>query len=298
MKAYKLSAVILLLMMSIAAALAYEPSGCGSSLKDGFFPDNQVISKAATALNSNISRDRFDTLLNNLEKSYQAIFKNKQKRLIIKKDWGCDKNNAYATRGQLREEGTVDLDESIVIVNGGLARYPLMTEDALLLVVCHEIGHHIGGSPKKMRGNSQLVDWSAAEGQADYFATTKCLKKIFAEPEFRLPKSLETNNDVEKICGTDMICNRIVNASLISAKIYASISSTRASVDLFNTDRSEAYKTILTHPKPQCRLDTMVAGTLCPVDHNIGFDENDANLGACLKTALDINEKNGARPSC
>jgi Zn-dependent protease with chaperone function len=52
---------------------------------------------------------------------------------------------------------------------GGLARDPLVTKDGFSAVICHEIGHHIAGAPRKG------FSWASNEGQADYFATTKCL---------------------------------------------------------------------------------------------------------------------------
>ena len=59
-----------------------------------------------------------------------------------------------------------------VIMFGGLARRPEITADGFLLVVCHELGHHLAGYPF-------IDDWAANEGQADYFATQSCTKNIW-----------------------------------------------------------------------------------------------------------------------
>jgi len=46
--------------------------------------------------------------------------------------------NAYAS---VDKQG-----QQFIHMFGGLARHPLMTEDAFLLVACHEFGHHYGGA--------------------------------------------------------------------------------------------------------------------------------------------------------
>jgi hypothetical protein len=59
---------------------------------------------------------------------------------------------------------------------GGFARYGILTPDAEMMVLCHEMGHHLGNFPKS---TSIYADaWAALEGQADYFATMKCFRRI------------------------------------------------------------------------------------------------------------------------
>src|SRR5690606_4595293 len=92
------------------------------------------------------------------------------KKLIINLDW-ADKNiNAYAS---------LDMEDNPIInITGGMLTHPEMTSDAIGLIICHELGHFYGGSPKKLRGRSTKRSWSSAEGQADYFATAHCMKKL------------------------------------------------------------------------------------------------------------------------
>ena len=49
-------------------------------------------------------------------------------------------------------------------------------------MICHEVGHHLGGAPfmPKYYEDYYLFRGSS-EGQADYYATSNCLKKWFAE---------------------------------------------------------------------------------------------------------------------
>lgn len=63
----------------------------------------------------------------------------------------------------------------VVNMYGGLARHNEITIDGFALVLCHEIGHHLGGAPKYGGFNT----WGTNEGGSDYFATLKCLRRIF-----------------------------------------------------------------------------------------------------------------------
>jgi hypothetical protein len=60
-------------------------------------------------------------------------------------------------------------------VYGGLARHGEITPDGFALVLCHEIGHHLGGVPRYSGANG----WASNEGQSDYFAATKCLRRAW-----------------------------------------------------------------------------------------------------------------------
>src|SRR4051812_30887126 len=63
-------------------------------------------------------------------------------------------------------------------ISGGLATRPSVTEDVLILIGCHEIGHLMGGEPLKSPG--YII---SAEGQADYYATLKCARKYFQDED-------------------------------------------------------------------------------------------------------------------
>ena len=62
-----------------------------------------------------------------------------------------------------------------VTVYGGLARHRAMTVDGLASVICHEIGHHLGGAPKKRE--VLWTGWTSVEGQADYYSSSKCFMR-------------------------------------------------------------------------------------------------------------------------
>lgn len=214
------------------------------------------------------------------------IKKRFNKTLIIEKKWNEGTVDASATRD--------DLDNPVVIMNGGLARHPLMTKDAFLLLICHEIGHHLGGAPKSFRGNSGLRGWSSAEGQADYFATSKCLP-LFFKSGIDI-KSFDINQDSNdyKVALSkcrDNACARVTLAGLAVSRVFASMVNGTPQPQLTSRDATKVLKTIYNHPNPQCRLDTFLSGIYCELGPEVPFDSVDPKIGACLKDS-------GARPSC
>lgn len=183
------------------------------------------------------------------------------KKLSLKIDWENRDINAYAYYDAN--------DMPAIVISGGMAQHKSLSLDGLALIACHEIGHFLGGEPKKKRGRSEKRSWSSAEGQADYFSVG-CLARFFesASPVFdferrekaeeKFPKS---SDEVKRVC-RDSLCERLAFASLSVAKVYAQVKFYSRELSLINPSSQEAYETILSHPDPQCRLDTMLAGIL------------------------------------
>lgn len=63
-----------------------------------------------------------------------------------------------------------------MMILGGTTRVKGMTKDAYATIICHELGHVLGGAPYQTING---VEWSSAEGQADFFAARVCLPKYF-----------------------------------------------------------------------------------------------------------------------
>ncbi len=214
------------------------------------------------------------------------------KDLKVQLDWGNPRVNASATRD--------DENNPVLILLGGMARHPQLTYDGLYGILCHELGHYLGGAPKKKRGRSDKLSWSSAEGQADYYATSKCLPLIFKKPL----KSINPNDVAEKkevdlafeICQGDTDCIRMGLASLSMARVFASLKNYYDLPSLDLQDSFNVWETELGHPQPQCRLDTMKAGILCSVSPMAPFDNKDPSVGACY-SFKDL-AGDGERPRC
>lgn len=123
------------------------------------------------------------------------------------------------------------VEKAVVIqVMGGMINHPLMTPNTLLLLLCHEIGHFLGGSPLKSRNG-----WSATEGQADYFSSFRCVRDLrMSELAFK-------------------------EAAVRLTKIYAAV--TKEPAPRFDRcDEKKVERTNYGYPSVQCRLDTLMAG--------------------------------------
>lgn len=218
------------------------------------------------------------------------VKKNYNTKIVINKNWADDQISAYATR-------PVD-GEFHITVSGGIVRAKGMTKDSLALVLCHELGHHLGGAPRTALYNG----WPSAEGQSDYFATAKCLKKYYLE--LKNEEVDITSNIPEKIiqdCNSsypnfvDMkICVRSMLASLDFANFLNNLPSTKVPVKLETPDTKVVKgNNINDYPRPQCRFDTLYSGALCTISPEIKTSVEDAGTGYCMDST-----RAGTRPKC
>ena len=186
----------------------------------------------------------------------------------------------------------------IVYVNGGMARATYMSVDAFRFLLCHEIGHHIGGVPFAT-GNR----WAAAEGQADYFATSKCMKRVLKEMDnetflkgVEVPKIISSSCEQAYLNSAEQnICKRSALGAMQAVNAFSYMLSTDLP-SLETPDRSIIYQTILDdYPSIQCRLDTVLAGAVCDID-SIGMtNSNSAHYNGCTSRNGD---QRGLRPTC
>jgi hypothetical protein len=236
----------------------------------GFFPDSQQFSssysKSVVAKNIHAAN-----IIEVFQDVYAPIFAKNQKKLKINFLWNESKLNAYATRD--------DYNNPIINITAGLANHDLITKDSLSLIICHELGHFLGGAPKKIRGRSTKRSWSSAEGQADYYATAYCMKKVLKVMDKNNTNTKMNEQNLE-ICSS-LECNRVALASLNLARVYAEIDFFSGDLSLTQTDDYTTYDTIYGHSNPQCRLDTMISGLRCPRSESIQFDDKDPLQSAC-----------------
>lgn len=137
--------------------------------------------------------------------------------------------------------------------HGGFARENNLNQDAYAVVVCHEVGHIVGGYPKVMPTQKYT-----SEAQSDYFAANDCLKKFFASKPINLAQIDLSNIDEKKIadCREDQLCLRGLAAIRDVSVIYpgSSINAKENKVAEFTNFNS--------YPSNQCRVDTLVAGLM------------------------------------
>jgi hypothetical protein len=266
----------------------------------GFLPDNDwripVHSSSSRfgAQIGNLTEDQFKATLKRVETLYLPDVAALGGKLFIWPRWNEDNVNARATR-----YGTF----WYVHVFGGIARFPSMTTDGLALVTCHELGHHLGGLPKTMDwlGN----DWATNEGGADYFATLKCLRRVFSQDDVATNGAIVENHPVSDYAWAKcdqqfsdqlerLVCKRSAIASLGVAKMFQQSRNEPQPPSFETPDLHVVPKTDNAHPATQCRLDTFFAGALCAANPIVPLSNSDPNLGACALPSAHV----GIRPAC
>ena len=258
-----------------------------------------LIPKTNSPKGVGLSYKKHIKTLERVADAYEPIFVEKKLSLTLRGLW--DEKKVQATSFLLKETA-----EFVVVVYGGLPKHPLITEDAYVLILCHEIGHHLGGAPSNLK-RGQIA---ASEGQADYFATTKCARKVFAKDNnYHLMSQKTIPEIVKKRCKKSFnereayaICIR----SSLAAKVVADLARAWIKENRPQAPRfSEPFhhtpnKTVVSatehgYTSPQCRLDTYFAGATCEVSHKKNFSYKDPDIGACLH-GYEPNKR--ARPLC
>jgi hypothetical protein len=242
--------------------------------------------------NEGLSLEQYNEVIDKVEAVYRSIVEKMGKKLTINRLWKNPRVNAGTTK-----KG----NEIILNLYGGYPRHTLATPDGYALVICHELGHHLGGIPKKIF-DSGLTGWPSAEGQADYFATLKCLRKVFRHDDnVAIVSKIDVPKLVHEKCTVPFpeeweraMCMRTTMAGIAVSGISADIRNTSLpSVE--TPDETVADETLDDHPLPQCRLDTYFQGSICEVSSYRSLSDQDEVQGAC-------HEKNGhsegGRPLC
>lgn len=283
------------LLFSIAFSI-FSFSSLACIKGGGFLPKNDLYipEYSSKLLNmSGVSESDFNSVINKIENIYGPIVSGYGGNLQVKRLWSDGTVNAMASR----QPGNVYL----VQMFGGMARHPDMTKDGFALVACHEVGHHIGGVPR-YSGDPQM-SWASTEGQSDYFAVMKCLRKLFRNDNNEsIVKQMNIDSAVKAKCEKQFsvtndiaICKRIAMAGSSTANVLADISNILIEPEFATPDNSVVSSTFESHPVAQCRLDTYFNGASCEVQDNVEMGQFDANIGTCNRSD---SFTEGLRPLC
>jgi hypothetical protein len=271
------------LVLSMSQTFACDIHG-----KTGFAPKNNLnISKFDKATNG-MTEERFLAIIKRVSDVYAPVVKERGATLNMVNDWTDGTVNAYAD-----QEGTT----WSVHMFGGLARHELITDDGFMGVVCHETGHHIGGAPKY-----NGTEWAANEGQADYFATLKCLRRVMENDDnvtivSKMKVDAEAVAKCESVYKTDSeiaLCERVAMSGKSLASLLGDLGG-NSKVSFTTPDKKVVRRTNDAHPAAQCRLDTYFSGTLCDKSISEEVSDKDPIPGTCIKKD---GYKVGVRPLC
>lgn len=179
-------------------------------------------------LDGGLTRAQFTQTIKAFEAVFAPYAHRDQRTFEILSDWDTAWPQAFARRWETDH----------LVVYGGIARIPGSTVDSFALTLCHEVGHLYGGEPFGDEHNRLAV-----EGQADYWATSECWEKIISELPLR----------------DGSVQDRGVAAAIVLTAFFAANRSLPAP-RIETPDPSIAERINRTHPLPQCRLDTYLAG--------------------------------------
>lgn len=184
-------------------------------------PENAIFIPGGVKL----PKKRFLEIIRLFETEFQPLAAQNGRTFEILSDYNEDWAQAFARRWETDH----------IIVYGGASALIGGTEDSFALLLCHETGHLYGGRPWGDDKNQLSL-----EGQADYWSH-KCFHQI-------VPKLAPRTGD------------RLKEAALVLTAFYADNRNIQhPRVD--TPDETVVPETLKTHPEPQCRLDTILAGS-------------------------------------
>lgn len=250
---------------------------------DGFVKQNTRQIPVDSVYANDMTEKEFKEAGKQFEKFFgPELERDHNAELQVFTSWSSNTVNAYAER---------DEDAWLITVYGGIARHKAITIDGLKLIFCHELGHHLGGYPKKSTNK-----WSSAEGQSDYFATTKCLRKLWANENNELAlKDVIVPEIVKEKCAGSFLCQRMSMAGKSVALLIQDLDHDSIEPKFDTPDPLVVRAINYMHPFSQCRLDTFFNGSLCKVSQDVNFDDDDETTGACHRRNGDLS---GLRPLC
>lgn len=167
-----------------------------------------------------VTKANFDRAIALVTKTYGPEISAKGAILHINNLWSDPTVNAEAYQDEIN-----GVPYLMINAYGGLARYGQLTTEGYVGVLCHELGHHIGGPPR--------VDWASVEGQADYWGFKNCMRRVMS-------------------AASAAVAGQSLGDTLASLSREPRPKPT-------TPDRTKVSRTMTDHPNAQCRLDTFLA---------------------------------------
>jgi len=268
-----------------------------------FLPDNDLWKQDRLVGydQTTMTEVEFNKVIDRVYDVFESSVKLHGGTLVVSRDWKNSTVNAYSNQSEKTWK---------VAMFGGLARRPEINADGFTIVMCHEMGHHLGGYPYA----TLIGSWAASEGQADYFATDVCARRVWVgdqveNSKFRYDVELEVKNKCDAVWkGADdqNLCYRINAASKNLGRLLAYLG--KKTAPQFSTpDKSIVHSTLHRYPSAQCRLDTYLRGSLCAMTADLNevpgrkyFYQNGprAEMESLRSYCSKGNQPEGARPEC
>ena len=260
---------------------------CTTGVRADFLPPNNLDLQDDINFTGGVTQDEFNAILDSIETIYAPIIKAHGATLKIHRNWDDATVNASANQWW----GTWHLN-----MYGGLARRPEVTADGFAMVVCHELGHHLGGFP--------FTGWAGNEGQSDYFAALSCARILWGHETEKNALAREAISAFPReLCDANFegqerrdLGYRQMLAGESIAGLLAALKGSQISYT--TPDTSVVDKTFNSHPEAQCRLDTYIASTLCKAEWDINVIPKDERISSKYTCTIAGGDNVGMRPKC
>lgn len=227
------------------------------------FPDNQSASQPSKEQTLNYIRE--------IAKQFNPYTETFGFQLAVKEAWS---EEGFSARVQLPRGGSRDW---LVIPYGDPSQESKLTEDVLTIITCHELGHLWGGYPFHSRAVptdniEKMGTMYSGEPAADYFATKDCLPRLWAKQQ---DKNASFRNIVEAYPKSK--CDQVYSDINKQNLCYRIATTSKNLIDYMRADITVAFETPSTEIAErtkgglnmQERLDTLLAGALCPIKNQL-----------------------------
>jgi hypothetical protein len=211
-------------------------------------PNDAYDEKSVQSVDENFKHESTEKLLKTFEDHFSPLVSKQGGKLLLILNWDSSRHVAEAQRPTPNEWA--------IVLHGGGVRDPELGTAELSLILCHELGHHLGGTPTASR-----TGWSACEGQADYWSGFECIKSFG-----KVIKQKNISTEARDWChknnlSSDEFCANFAQTALNVTRFYARFQSgIYPYID--SRDTNVASRIYFGHPNPQCRLDTLLSGYL------------------------------------
>lgn len=281
-------------------------SGMSASAFATTMPLNHLHLQDDVRVLNQISHRDFHNIIGEIAAAFSPIVRHHGGELKVNYFWTDPTVNASA-----QQDGRY----WILNMYGGLARRKEITKDGFAMVVCHELGHHLGGYPFKYEGT---MGWAASEGQSDYFASQTCARLIWGRDMEENAKFRALVDPFAKaVCDRNWkyqtqrdLCYRISRAGESLANLLNVLQDNTRPVAYRKANRERVAETYVQHPHAQCRLETYLNGALCRRPFNLAVipgktvnTQNGAQMDqekeAAMYSCQDMGSQwDGSRPTC
>lgn len=226
----------------------------------------QLFFRVESVFAENSKLNDFEKIIGIVEQTYDDEIVTKYNNpLVVEKMWNIS---------QVVFEANLVKGKPVIYLGGGSLKLPAYTTDIFTIILCHEIGHLIGGEPYKSGHHYK----SSVEGQADYFAIG-CARKVFQEsgitPENnKLSEAKKT--EISDFCkeyrpslSTQSECQHLGEAAYSSLMLGEDVG-----IDFDFHEKSTLDETLNHRPSQRCQLKTFFAAMVGGPRPGCWFKEN------------------------